>query len=239
MMPRKGPVTAIVPMKGRSVRVPRKNIRPLAGRPLYHWVMRALMGAELVSSIVVETDSDEIAADAAEHFPRAQILRRPESLVGDEVPMNALLEWHISQLPGDVFLQTHATNPLLNSETIDAAVRAFWQEGDHDSLFTVTRWQTRFYWEDGRAINHNPEELLPTQNLPVMYEENSNIYIFTRESFAKKRRRIGVNPLLFPMDTLEAVDIDLMDQFEMAEALMARRLSRLAAAAEHGHGADA
>lgn len=223
---RSGPVTAIVPMKGHSSRVPRKNIRPLAGRPLYHWITEAVLGARNVAKLVIETDSDEIAGDVHRNFPQLQVLRRPERLVGDEVPMNALLEWHISQLEGDIFLQTHSTNPLLTPETIDAAVDLFRGDGEHDSLFTVTRWQTRFYWSDGRAINHNPEELLQTQDLPPVFEENSNIYIFTRDSFAKKKRRIGEKPKQLEMEFHEAVDIDLIQHFEMAEALMERRLAK-------------
>lgn len=215
---------ALLPMKGNSVRVPRKNLRTFCGRPLYHWIVLALAGARHVARTVVETDSDEIAGDVRAHFPDIEVLRRPAHLCGDDVAMNLVIENAMAQLPGEVFLQTHSTNPLLTAATIDAAIEAFAAPGPHDSLFAVNVWRTRFFWEDGRPVNHNPDELLPTQNLPALLEENSNIYLFTRSGFPKRRHRIGTNPLLFRMEFTEAVDIDEIVHFEMAEALMERRL---------------
>jgi CMP-N-acetylneuraminic acid synthetase len=217
-------VTAFVPMKGHSARVPSKNIRPLAGRPLYHWITRSLVAANRIDRVIIETDSDAIAADVAKNFPDLTVLRRPESLWGDEVPMNSIIEFHMSMVESDVYLQTHSTNPLLRPATIDRAVDAFLAPGSHDSLFAVNLWRTRFFWEDGRPVNHNPDELLPTQDLPPLLEENSNIYIFTKDSFAKRRHRIGKQPLMFPMEYMEAIDIDEMSHFTLADALMRIRL---------------
>jgi CMP-N-acetylneuraminic acid synthetase len=217
-------VTAFVPMKGHSARVPNKNIRPLAGKPLYHWIVNALVAAKRVDHVVIETDADHIAADAAANFPQLSILRRPAELWGDEVPMNRVIEFHMSAVNSGIYLQTHSTNPLLRSTTIDRAIEEFVAPGNHDSLFSVTAWRTRFFWRDGRPVNHDPNELVPTQALPPLLEENSNIYLFTKESFAKRRHRIGTSPILFQMDYLEAVDIDEMSHFALAEALMQTRL---------------
>lgn len=218
-------VTALVPMKGHSQRVPNKNIRSLCDRPLFYWIVEALRRAGRVGEVVIETDSDRIEAMAKQEFGEIRVLRRPNTLCGDETPMNALLEWHQSQLGGDVFVQTHSTNPLLRPETIDAALERFFQPGGHDSLFTVTPMRTRFYWADGRPVNHNPEELIQTQNLPPLMEENSNLYVFTRQSFSRHGRRIGEAPLMFEMDPLEAVDIDEEHDFKLAELLMQQRLT--------------
>lgn len=217
------PVIAIVPMKGHSARVPRKNLKPMCGRPLYHWIVRTLLDAQTVSRVVVETDADEIEADVAASFPDVTVLRRPVHLHGDDVPMNAVIDNAMRQLPEAVFLQSHSTNPLLRSATVDRAVAAYRGTGGHDSLFAVTRWQTRFFWADGKPVNHNPNELIPTQDLPPLYEENSNIYIFTRGSFDLRGHRIGENPYLFEMEYMEAVDIDEMQHFHLAEALMSRQ----------------
>ena len=214
------PVIAIVPMKGHSSRVPRKNLKPMCGCPLYHWIVKSLIGAETISRVVVETDADEIEADVKNSFPDVRVLRRPEHLHGDEVPMNDVIDNAMRQLPEAVFLQSHSTNPLLRPKTVDRAVARYREAGDHDSLFAVTRWQTRFFWADGKPVNHNPEELIPTQDLPPLYEENSNIYIFTRDSFDTRKHRIGAKPILFEMEYLEAVDIDEMQHFHLAEALL-------------------
>lgn len=218
-------VTAIVPMKGHSARVPNKNIRPMCGRPLFHWILRALLDVREIERVVVETDSDHIAEDAIANFP-VTILRRPRELEGDEVPMNKLIEFHMSVLKAPVYLQTHSTNPLLTPDSISRAIRAYRRKGDHDSLFSVTELKTRLFWPDGRAMNHDPNELIPTQDLPPVYEENSNIYIFTEESFRKRSHRIGLRPLMFPVHRGEAVDIDELIDFHFAESLMQDRIGR-------------
>lgn len=217
-------VLAMISMKGHSARVPGKNLRELAGRPLYQWILMALMDAERVDEVVVETDSDEIA-ESVNEFCDLRVLRRPRTLCGDEVPMNDLIDFTLSQTEADVFLQTHATNPLLRAETIDRALEAYADNStDHDSLFGVTEWKTRLFSRDGQAVNHDPDELIPTQDLEPVFEENSNLYLFTRESFAKRHHRIGITPYLFPIDRLEAVDIDEECDFELADFLMRKRL---------------
>jgi CMP-N-acetylneuraminic acid synthetase len=224
-------VTALVPMKGHSARVPNKNIRPLAGRPLYHWITLALLGAKRVDRVVIETDSDRIEEDARRSFPDLTILRRPKELWGDDVPMNSIIAFHMSEVASDVYLQSHSTNPLLRSSTIDRSIERFLEPGDHDSLFAVNVWRTRFFWSDGRPVNHNPDELLPTQSLPPLLEENSNIYIFTKEGFAKRNHRIGKKPIMFEMEYAEALDIDEMSHFKLADALMTLRLEEESKAA--------
>ena len=82
----------------------------------------------------------------------------------------------------------------------------------------MTRWQTRLYDADGTPINHDPDVLLRTQDLPPVYEENSNLYLFTADQIAAGRR-IGKRPILFEIDPLEAVDIDDEADFVLAEAL--------------------
>lgn len=218
-------LTAIVPMKGHSARVPNKNIRPMCGRPLFHWILRSLLETPEISQVVVETDADHIAEDAAKNFP-VKILRRPKELEGDEVPMNRLIEFHMSVLKSPLYLQTHSTNPLLTPDSISRAIRAYKRPGDHDSLFSVTALRTRLFNPDGSALNHNPQELIPTQDLPPVYEENSNIYIFTEESFAKRGHRIGLKPMMFEIHRGEAVDIDELTDFHFAESLMQDRMDR-------------
>lgn len=215
-------VTALVPMKHESERVPGKNMRALGGPPLYHWVLETLRGTSTIDEIVVNTDSEEIARGAEREFG-ARIVWRPDHLLGHMVGIVPLIEYDLSQTEGSVYVQTHCTNPLLRAETVDAAVEAFLADGDHDSLFSVTPVRTRFYWKDASPINHDPENLLRTQDLDPIYEENSCLYIFSRESFTEHHHRIGARPIMFPMDEEEAVDIDTPLDFALAEALIGSR----------------
>ncbi len=156
-----------------------------------------------------------------ENFPFIEIINRPPELQGDFVSMNNIIENDMSIITSDYFLQTHSTNPLLTTETLDKSIETFFDNKEiYDSLFSVTRLQSRFYWETGEPINHSPNELLRTQDLNPIFEENSNFYIFDRESFRKAgNKRIGLNPLMFEIDKLEAIDIDEIHDFTIAELL--------------------
>lgn len=211
-------------MKAHSERVPRKNVRPLCGRPLFHWMMDSLRSSRYITRIVVNSDSDDIGLEAERLG--AVYVRRPPHLLGDMVRANPLIAWDIDQTEGEYFLQTHSTNPLLRTDTIDSAIERFFEPGDHDSLFTVNEFRTRFYWPDGRPINHELDRDVRSQDLPPIFEENSCLYLFSRATFTAHGRRIGARPILFPINPLEAVDIDEEFQFTIAEALMARRLTR-------------
>lgn len=218
-------LTALVPMRHHSQRVPGKNYRPLAGKPLYQHIIETLLAVPEIDQIVVDTDSEPVLNGLRERFPQVQTIVRPEHLRADDIPMNEILIHDTAQFPADFYLQTHSTNPLLKAETISRAIQLLLANyPKHDSLFSVTRWQTRFYDKDGRAVNHNPRELLQTQDLPPLYEENSCIYIFTRANLLKNRHRIGDHPLMFEIPRLEAVDIDEESDFQLADILMRMRL---------------
>jgi len=212
---------ALLPMKGHSERVPNKNLRNFCGRPLFHWVLESLLGSKYISFVVINTDSEAIAKSALDSFDRVKIINRPKSIQGDFVSMNEIIAYDLTQVEGEHFLQTHSTNPLLTAQTIDKAIKCYFENLEvYDSLFSVTRQQTRLYWRDGRPINHDPQELLRTQDLEPVYEENSNMYIFSKNSFAaSSNKRIGIKPQMFELDRMEAMDIDEEVDFKLAELL--------------------
>lgn len=213
-------ISVLIPMKGHSERVPKKNLKLFNGRPLYHWIVLACQGAKYVSQIVIDTDCPHIKQDILDNFKDILIIDRPADIQGDFVSMNDIINYDIQQLEGEYFMQTHSTNPLLKASTIDRAIEQFFQKlEENDSLFSVTKWQTRLYWENGEAINHNPTELIRTQDLPPVFEENSNFYIFSRTSFSSTQKRIGNTPSMYVMDKMEAFDIDNPEDFVMAELL--------------------
>ncbi|WP_205748083.1 acylneuraminate cytidylyltransferase family protein [Dyadobacter luticola] len=211
-------------MKGHSERVPHKNIRPLVGKPAFHWVMEALSASPYISEILVNTDSDEIF-ESTKAFPKIKAFMRPDFLLGDMVSIQPLIEYDIEQTDASYFLQTHSTNPLLTTETINASIEAFFAQTEHDALFSVTETKQRFYWPDGSGVNHDPKKLIRTQDLEPIYHENSCFYIFSRETNYKIKNRLGSNPMMFPIERLEAADMDDMEDFYWAEFLLQRRLA--------------
>jgi CMP-N-acetylneuraminic acid synthetase len=218
-------VAALVPMRHDSERVRGKNYRLFHGRPLYHHVVTTLLAAPEVTTVVIDTDSPTIKADAGTSFPdRVVVVDRPEHLRAGETPMNEVLLHTIGQVRADWYLQTHSTNPLLRSETVSRALADLWSRVPQcDSLFSVTRMQTRLWWDAQRAVNHDPAVLLRTQDLPPVYEENSNLYVFTADSLRQHGNRIGGAPVMFEIDRMEAWDIDEELDFEIAEFLYSRR----------------
>ena len=215
-------VVAFVPMRHSSERVPGKNYRDFNGRPLFHHIVSTLLEVPQISTVVIDTDSPTVVEQCAEFFPSVRCIDRPEHLLGGETPMTDVLAHDASQFPSDWYLQTHSTNPLLSAAAIRRALGEFEAALDtYDSLFSVTRLQTRLYDANGVALNHDPAVLLRTQDLPPIYEENSNLYVFSAEQIAHGRR-IGDRPLMFEIDPLEAVDIDEEHDFVIAELLQAR-----------------
>ncbi len=217
-------IAAFVPMRHNSQRVVGKNYRDFAGKPLYHRVVNSLLACSAITEVVIDTDSPTIMEDAAVHFPQVTLLERPEHLRAGTTPMNDVLLNTVKQIEADYYIQTHSTNPLLKPETVISAVDAFLENYPlFDSLFTVTRLQTRLWDPLARAINHNPAILLRTQDLPPVYEENSCLYIFTRDILAQRHNRIGLRPIMHEMDAGEAVDIDEEIDFTIAELLYKNR----------------
>jgi CMP-N-acetylneuraminic acid synthetase len=217
-------IVALVPMRHHSQRVPGKNYRPIAGKPLFHHIVDTLLQVPEISKIVIDTDSPDICEQVAAKYPSVDVLERPEHLRADHIAMNEVLMYDTSKYPADLYLQTHSTNPLLTAESLRKAVQ-FMQDNypAYDSLFAVTKVQARLYDELGRAINHNPNILLQTQDLPPIYQENSCIYIFTRETIEKRRTRIGDRPYMFPLDSIESWDIDNELDFRIGEMMLLAR----------------
>ena len=216
-------LVALVPMRHHSQRVPGKNYRILAGKPLFHHILETLLAVPEITQILVDTDSDPVMDGLRADFPQVKIIDRPENLRADDVSMNDILIYDTEQIQADFYLQTHSTNPLLKPETVSRAIQSLITNYPaHDSLFSVTRLQTRLYDQYGRAINHDPSLLIQTQDLPPVYEENSCLYLFRRENLLKRHHRIGEKPLMFEIDAEEAWDIDEELDFEICNFLLTR-----------------
>jgi CMP-N-acetylneuraminic acid synthetase len=217
-------IVALLPMKANSERVKGKNFRLLAGKPLFLWILDALLENENIDQVVINTDAKHILLEnGLVESDRVVIRERKDELCGDLVSMNLILADDITAVPADTYLMTHTTNPLITSETIGKALSLYHEKIDlHDSLFSVNKIQTRFYREDMSPVNHDPDNLIRTQDLEPWFEENSCLFIFNADSFAKTNARIGKTPQMFVTPALESVDIDEPADWEMASALAER-----------------
>lgn len=225
----KNMVSVLLPMKGHSERVPSKNIRILGDVPLFYHKLRSLESVRHVCEILVNTDSDKIKSLLLKDFPKVRIIDRPPKLLGDKVSMTPIIEYDLQFVKTAHFMQTHATSPFIKPETIESAVNLYFEglSKGFDSVMGVNRFQTRFYDQNKKPINHNPEIMVPSQDMPPIYEDNSCFYINSVDNFRRFKNRVGKNPNFVEISKLEAADIDEEDDFKFCEAIYEHIMGKL------------
>lgn len=221
-------VVALLPIKAHSARVKGKNFRNFAGRPLFHWILDSLRSVNEIERIVINTDAvDLLLENGLVTDDRIILRKRKHEICGDFVSMNMVLADDVESIDAETYIMTHTTNPLLTGDTILKALKTYQEclyKNECDSLFSVNHFQTRFYTAKAEAVNHDPDNLIRTQDLEPWYEENSNLYIFNRKSFTHRNARIGKNPKMFETPKIESVDIDDVTGWNMAEMLLLSKL---------------
>lgn len=215
---------ALLPLKANSERVTGKNFRKIGGKPLFRWVLDTLISVKEIQKIVINTDArDILKKNGLIENDKIIIRDRKKEICGDLVPMNLIIEDDINFLDADAYIQTHTTNPFISADTIKNALKLFnkhTQDKTADSVFTVNKIQERFYDINANPINHDPKNLLRTQDLNPYFKENSNLYVFSKNSFKDANARIGLVPAMYEMSEIESIDIDNEDDWRLAEILM-------------------
>ena len=213
-------IVALLPMKANSERVKGKNFREFYGKPLFKWMLDTLLEVAEIDQVIINTDARHILAEHGLVDTNRVVIRdRKPEICGDLVSMNLVIEDDVENVEADIYLMTHTTNPLMSADTVRNAIKAFQEEKlsrNVDSLFTVDKIQTRFYRDDCSAVNHDPDNLIRTQDLEPWYEENSNLYIFTGESFKTTQARIGKHPMMYEGPQFESIDIDTPEGWNFA-----------------------
>tara|TARA_R110001599_G_scaffold352666_2_gene588168 strand:+ start:2614 stop:3252 length:639 start_codon:yes stop_codon:yes gene_type:complete len=202
-----------VPIKENSQRVSRKNFRLVDGVPLYKCVLRKLKSHK----VFVSTDSEEIMRECNRDTSLSHIIcyEREAELCGDKVSVcdilkDFILRFNISK----PVVQMHVTSPLLSVNTLE---KAYENMKKYDSVVSCNTHQVRLWRKEIYGycpINHNPNKLEQTQDLPVYYEENSSFYMFN-PNVIFSGNRIGNNPLFFPMKFPENIDIDVEEDWNI------------------------
>lgn len=219
-------IVAFVPLKLQSQRVPGKNLRPLNGKPLWHWIIRTLLEVKGLSEIYVF--ASEAWFDKVRDFghPAIRHVHRPSGLDEDGVLGSELYKAFAEKVPSRYYLLAHATSPFLKSRTVDECVERVLR-GPYDSALTAVRHQTFVRDSAGAPLNFTPNNMPPTQNLPPIYSDTSSLYLFS-ESHLKSGRRTGSAPFLKEVGLIEGLDIDSESDFSLAEELSQLRLPLVA-----------
>lgn len=202
-------IVAFIPIRMNSERIPNKNTRLLAGKPLCHWIMETLLKCDCINDIYAYYQEDEITKFISKGIIP---LKRPSGL---EL-IHDVQKAFCTQVIADVYIQAHATAPFLKSATVEEALGKILR-GQHDSAFTVRKEQT-YAWFEERPLNHN---LLmeKTQDLTPVYLETCGFFIWTKVTWARWKSRIGQNPYMARVSKIEGIDIDTFEDFTLAEML--------------------
>lgn len=216
----------LIPARGGSKGVPRKNIRTIGGKPLIVWSIEQGLSASTVASVYVSTDDDEIARVA--RAAGADVIMRPTELSGDEATTESAISHFLSQLgyqqclPDNIIL-LQCTSPIRPAGSIDAAFDHFRDHGA-DSLLSVSP-NHRFLWklnDEGFGVpeNYDPHQRPRRQDIRDSFQENGSIYIFSRDCFERFGNRLGGKIVLYNMPDEASQEIDTVTDFFIVEALM-------------------
>ena len=222
-------VLAIIPARGGSKGIPRKNVRLVAGRPLIVHTIAQALGANTVTRVVVSTNDDEIADVSA--AAGAEVIRRPDEISGDMASSESALShalahlWSSEGYRPDLVVFLQCTSMLRCMHDIDRAVEVL-REQDADSLLSVSP-SHRFLWAevDGvmTSLNYDYCHRLRRQDMPKQYVENGSIYVFKPAVLEQTGNRLGGKIAIHVMDEKSGLDIDSLFDMKMAEQILLHR----------------
>ena len=227
-MHKKTNVLAIIPARGGSKRIPKKNIRNLAGKPLICYSIEAAKRSKFINKIIVSTDDMEIAKIAGKCG--AEVIMRPKSLAQDKTPTIPVLQHAVSFLKEnenyspEIIVLLQPTSPLRNSGDIDITIKKLIDENS-DSAETFCEVKehpaSMFRIKNGMAFPIDKKNLKKrTQDLPKLYRENGAVYAFKKDLLMKKGTVYGKKHLPVIMPAERSIDIDEEIDFSIAELIM-------------------
>ena len=211
-------VVAVVPMKLNNSRLPNKNTKSFTnGRPLCSYILETLLFLKKngeIDGVYVYCSNPEINRYLPDGIT---FMQRSETLDQDTTSMSEVLKAFAQEVDSDIYVMSHTTAPFIKAESIIEGLGKV-KKGEYDSAFAVKRLQD-FLWSDGSPINYNLENIPRTQDLPLLHQETSGFYIYTRDVISKKGRRIGDRSYQVEVSEIESVDIDEADDFIIADAI--------------------
>ncbi len=211
---------ALIPLRGGSKRIPKKNIKLMAGKPLAQWVIDAANEANIFDKVIVSTDCEEIACTVK----NAEIIKRPSQYAKDDSPTEDVM-LHLLEECGIRFralFTIQATSPELLSQDLIKAANQFYN-CSLDSLFSGHRIK-KFLWNDSiKPLNYNPKKRPMSQDWLGTIVENGAFWITARWILKEDRCRLGGNTAAYLMNPIE--DIDTIDDWEKAEKKLLRRFN--------------
>jgi CMP-N-acetylneuraminic acid synthetase len=230
-------LTAFLPCRAGSQRVPHKNTRPFADQEegLLGIKLGHLLATPEIDLVLLSTNDPLVIEIGERYVPRSKgrlrIDHRPDALCSSSTSTDQVISYVPSIVPEDDVIWTHVTSPFFDAVEYSAAIaayRAALAAGTHDSLMGVLALHT-FMWDDNGPINYdrNKEKWPRTQTLPPMYEVNSSIFIADVEIYRGRQDRIGERPVLYPVSKEKTIDVDWEEDFAIAAELWRMRTTKV------------
>jgi len=221
-------IVAIIPVRGGSKGIPRKNVKELCEKPLIVYIIETALKVKELDRVIVSTEDKEIAEIAKEYSADVPFMR-PEELARDETPTLPVLQHAVKYLEDkenykpDIVVLLYATSPLLKHERVSEAIKML-KEGEFDSILSVVE-DRGHYWieKNGCYKKLYPKTLKNRQFTKPLFKENGAIYICKRDILMGKNEIVGGKIGFLVMKRDESIDIDELQDFEFAEFLMNRR----------------
>jgi len=208
-------LTAVIPVRAGSQRVPDKNIRPFGDTTLLELKLEVLAAVEGLDKIVVNTDCDRCEAIAKRHG--VSVHRRAPEFASSEVTNDR--HWrHLAEVTEtDILMMAQVTSPMIRRSTFEQAIRQYRDAGSAiDSLNSVTP-EKKFLWQGGKPLNYEASQTPKSQDLPDIVSLNFAITIIEREVMIERANVVGRHPKLMTLDRIESIDIDDQLDFDFAE----------------------
>lgn len=228
-------VLGIIPARGGSKGIPRKNIRSLAGKPLLHYMLSAALASKRLSHVVVSSDDAEILEIARNIGGESVVLTRPDELAQDTSLDAPMLQHAVEEIEKrenvrfDYVVQLHATSPFFTAEHIDNAIDMLVNHDTADSAVSVYRLANMHPRKLKRIDNGKLESYIPEyteesvvrrQDLDPVYKRNAGLYAAKRHVVMDEGRVWGDHCLAYEMPEAESFDVDTLFDFQIADLLM-------------------
>lgn len=216
---------ALIPLRSGSKSIPKKNIKPLAGKILAAWTLEAAATCSEINTVYVSTDSCEIADIVQSLGLGIQVIMRPAVYATDEASTESVILHFMSQIDFNLLVTIQATSPLLTDSDLDNALVQFRRQ-HLDSMFSAVRTK-RFFWnDDATPINYDPLHRPRRQDFRGTLMENGAFYITHRKILQDQQCRLGGKIGVYEMNEATAVEIDEPEDWERAEGLLLLRQCR-------------
>ena len=223
-------ILAIIPARGGSKGVPRKNIRELAGKPLIAWTIEEAKKSKYISKLILTSEDDEII-EVAKKYGCEVPFKRPKELAQDDTPGIMPILHGIETCPGyDYVLLLQPTSPLRNSEDIDSFIE-FFLANDASACVSVCKTKESPYWM--YHLNETENKLLPLiesnssyyrrQELPVSYILNGALYIAKNDWLKENQTFLSDETIGYIMPTERSIDIDNLLDFQLCELMLVNK----------------